>query len=109
MIQHLAQEYSYDSLTSPVACKDLINATMRAHAALNKRGQVCIDDLVFVARIQPYLTNPFSQYDGEIIRLRAKGLGVKQICKEIRKVNYDHHVHIVIKKAELRGVLSPSE
>ena len=84
-VPHLARAFSYDSSTSPVACQDLIIATMRAHAALNKRSQVCIDDLVFIKRIQPYLTNPFSPYEGRIVRLSAKGLSLEEICKKIGK------------------------
>ena len=108
-IDHLAKEFSYDSLNSSIGCKDLIEATMRAHAALNKRRQVCVDDLVFVKRIQPYLTNPFSPHGGKIVRLRAKGLSIDEICKAIHKSNYRQQVQRVIKKAELRGILSPSE
>jgi len=108
-IEHLAKEFSYASLNSPISCQDLIKATMRAHAALNKRSQVCVDDLVFVKRIQPYLMNPFSPFDGRIVRLRAQGFSIDEICKAIGKGNYRRHVQRVIKKAELRGILSPKE
>jgi hypothetical protein len=108
-IDHLAKEFSYDSLNSPIGCKDLIEATMRAHAALNKRSYVCVDDLIFIKRMQPYLKNPFSPYDGKIVRLRAQGLSIRKICKDIGKGNYEQRVQRVIKKAELRGTLSPSE
>jgi hypothetical protein len=107
IMPHLAQEFSYDTLTSPVACQDLIKATLRAHAALNKRNRVCVDDLVFVKKIQPYLVNPFSPHEGQIVRLRVQGLSIGQICKEIGKGNYQQHVQRVIRKAELRGILSP--
>jgi hypothetical protein len=107
IVQHLTQEFSYDSLNSPVSCKDLIKATLRAHAALNKRNTVCIDDLVFVKRIQPFLTNVFSPYEGRIVRLRAQRLSLRQICQEIGKGNYQQQVQRVITKAELRGILSP--
>jgi hypothetical protein len=107
IIQHLAQEFSYDSLNSPVSCKDLIKATMLAHAAINKRNTVCIDDLVFVKRIQPYLTNVFSPYEGKIVRLSAQGLSLRQICQEIGKGNYQQQVQRVLKLARLRGILSP--
>jgi hypothetical protein len=108
-IKHLAMEFSYDSLNSPISCQDLIKAIMRAHAALNKRSQVCVDDLVLITRIQPYLTNPFSPYDGKIVRLRAQGLSIDEICKAIGKGNYRQHVQRVIEKAKLRGILSPTE
>lgn len=107
VIEHLAKEFSFDSLNSPVSCQDLIKATLRAHAALNKRRQVCVDDLVFVKKIQPYLTNPFSPHEGKIVRLRAKGLSIAEICKAIHKGNYQQQVQRVIRKAELRGILSP--
>jgi hypothetical protein len=109
IIQHLAQEFSYDSLTSPVACQDLIKAVLRAHAALNKRSEVCSDDLVVVMLIQPFLRNPFSPFEGQIVRLRAKGLSIEEICRSLHKGNYAQQVQRVIKKAELRGILSPSE
>lgn len=109
IIQHLANEFSYDSLTSPMACQDLIKALLRAHAALNKRSEVCVDDLVVLMRIRPFLRNPFSPFEGQIVRLRAKGLSIKEICKAIGKGNYEQQVQRVIKKAELRGILSPSE
>lgn len=108
-IEHLSKEFSADSLNSPVSCQDLIKATMHAHAALNKRNQVCVDDLVFVTRIRPYLKNPFSPYDGRIVRLRAKGSSIDEICKAIHKGNYGQQVQRVIKKAELRGILPPSD
>jgi hypothetical protein len=109
IVPHIAQQFSFDSLTSPVACQDLINAAMCSHASLNKRHDLCIDDLVFVKRIQPFLVNLFSPYEGKIVRFRAKGLGIEQICKAIHKGNYGQQVQRVIKKAELRGILSPSE
>jgi hypothetical protein len=109
MVQHLAKEFSYDSLTSPVACQDLLKATLSAHSALNRRNRICVDDLMFVKRTQPYLTNPFSPYDGKIIRLRAQGLSIREVCKEIGKRNYEQQVQRVIKRAELRGILSPPE
>jgi hypothetical protein len=109
VVQHLAKEFSYDSLTSPIASQDLIMATLRAHSALNKRNRVCVDDLVFVKRIQPYITNPYSPYDGKIVMLRAQGLSIKEICKAIGKGNYEQQVQRVIKKAELRGILPPPD
>lgn len=109
IIQHLAQEFSYDSVTSPMACQDLIKAVLRAHAALNKRSEVCIDDLVVVMRVRPFLRNPFAPFEGRIVRLRAQGLSIRGICKEIGKPNYGQQVQRVIRKAELRGILSPPD
>ena len=108
-IDHLAKEFSYDSLNSPISCKDLIEATMRAHAALNKRSYVCVDDLIFIKRIQPYLKNPFSRYEGTIVRLSAQGLSPREICRILGKGNYEQQVWRVRRKAELRGILPPSE
>ncbi len=108
-IEHLSKEYSYDSLKSPISCKDLIIATLNAHAALNKRNEVCIDDFVLIKRIQPYLVNPFSPYEGKIVRLRAQGLSMNEIGKAIHKGNYIQQIQRVIKKAELSsniGILS---
>lgn len=109
IIKYQAKKYSYETLNSPVSCQDLIKAMMRAHAALNKRSSVCLDDLILVTMIQPYLKNPFSPHDGEIVRLRAQGLSLEEICKEIGKGNYKGHVQKVVKKAELRGILPPPE
>jgi hypothetical protein len=107
IVPHLAQEFSFDSSTSPVACQDLIKATMCAHASLNKRSRLCIDDLIFVKRIQPYLKNPFSPYESTIVRLSAQGLNPSEICRRLGKGNYEQQVLRVRRKAELRGVLSP--
>jgi DNA-binding NarL/FixJ family response regulator len=105
IIQHLAQEFSYDSMTSPVACQDLIKAALRAHAALNQRSEVCVDDLVVVVRIRPFLRNPFSPHEGQIVRLRAEGLSVDEICRALHKGNYRGYVQRTIDKAKLRGIL----
>jgi hypothetical protein len=75
LIRHFAKDFSYASLSSPVSSQDLIKATLRAHASLNKRDKVCMDDLRFVLMLRPYLTNPFSPYEGKIVRLRAQGPG----------------------------------
>jgi hypothetical protein len=102
VIRHLAQEFSYASLNSQISCQDLIKATLQAHAALNKRKQVCSDDLHYVKCIQEYLTNPFSKYEGQIVRYAADGL----ICKKIGKdSNYRQQVERIIEKAQLRGIL----
>jgi hypothetical protein len=41
LVRHVALGFSYASLTSPIASQDLIKATLRAHASLNKRDKVC--------------------------------------------------------------------
>jgi hypothetical protein len=106
IVKHLAQEYSYNSLNSPVACQDLIKGTLRAHASLNRRTEVCEDDVIFVAEVRPYLRNPFSPYEGMIVKLSAQGLGTGEICRTIRKPDtYKQQVLRVIRKAELRGIL----
>jgi hypothetical protein len=105
MIKVLAREFSYASLTSPVSCQDLIKGTLRAHAALNKRSQVYNDDLRFVMMIRPYLVNPFSPYEGKIVKYAAQGLSVREIARKIGKPNYIQQIQRVIKKAELRGIL----
>lgn len=108
-IQHLAKGFSYDSLTSSMACQDLIKALLRAHAAFNHRGEVCFDDLVVVLRARNFLRNPFSPFEGQIVRLRAKGQSINEICCAIGKGNYEQQVQRVIRKAELRGILSPPD
>ena len=106
-IDHNAKEFSFDSLSSSIGCKDLIEATMRAHAALNKSSYLCVDDLIFIKRIQPYLKNPFSPYEGTIVRLSAQGLNPREICRILGKSNYERQVWRVRRKAELRGILPP--
>lgn len=105
LIRHLAQEFSYASLTSPIGCQDLIKGTLRAHASLNKRKQVCIDDVRFVLMIRRYLKNPFSPYEGKIVKYAAQGLSLREIALEIGKPNYIQQIQRVIRKAQLRGIL----
>ena len=105
IVKHLAKEFSYLSLNSQVGCQDIIKAVLRAHASLNKRSQVCMDDVRFVLRIKPYLVNPFSPFEGLIVKYRAKGLSISQIEQKIGKSNYRQQIQRVIKKAELRGIL----
>ena len=109
LIRHFAKDFSYASLSSPVSSQDLIKATLRAHASLNTRDEVCMDDLRFVLMLRPYLTNPFSPYEGKIVRLRAQGLSFGKIEKELGKVNYIQQIQRVVKKAELRGVLDRAD
>ena len=104
-IEHLARDFSYASLKSRIGCQDLIKATLAAHAALNKRREVCRDDLQFVEMIQRYLVDPFSPYEGRIVKYRAEGLSFREIARKIGKPNYLQQIQRVIKKAELRGIL----
>jgi hypothetical protein len=108
LVQKLAKDISYDMLNSPIGCSDLIRATMMANATLNKRTTLCADDLNLIHKIRPYLINPFSPYDGRIVRLRSMGLSIDEISKEIGKGNYRRQIERVIEKAKLRGVLSPN-
>jgi hypothetical protein len=106
VIRHISQEFSYESLNSIVGCQDIVNATLRAHSALNKRKETCVDDIRFVASIKKYLKNPFSPYEGQIVRLRAEGLSVPEICRKIGKTqSYRQQAERFIEKAQLRGIL----
>jgi hypothetical protein len=105
LIKHIAREFSYTSLISPTGMQDTIKGTIRAHASLNKRSQVCSDDLKFLFAIQPYLTNPFSPYEGLVVKYRAQGLSYREIERKIGKRNYVKQISLVVKKAELRGIL----
>lgn len=105
VVRHLAQEFSYLTLTSLVACQDLIKGLLRAHASLNKRSQVCMDDVKVVLMVRPYLVNQLSPYEGLIVKHRAQGLSVREIAHKIGKANYNKQIQRVIKKAELRGIL----
>jgi hypothetical protein len=104
-IKYIAQDYAFMSLVSPTGMQDILKAILRAHAALNKRSQVFGDDLQFVLMIQPYLTNPFSPYEGLIVKYRAQGLSYREIEQKLNKRNYIRQIERVVKKAELRGLL----
>lgn len=105
LITYLAREFSYSSLKTFIGCQDLIKATLKAHASLNKRNTVCEDDIKFVRMIQDYLTNPFSPYEGLVIRYKAQGFSIRDICKKIGKPNYGNQAEKIIHKAQLRGIL----
>ena len=104
-----AKKFSYLSLQTYVGCQDLIKALVRAHAALNQRNEVCIDDFALVSMVEPYLVNPFSPYEGRIVELWAEGnMSSRALCKAIGKSeNYHTQVERVIEKARLRGILPP--
>jgi hypothetical protein len=78
---------------------------MRAHAALNKRKEVCMADVKLVLMVRPYLVNPMSPFEGLIVKYRAQGLSLRAIAEKIGKRNYNRQIQRVIKKAELRGIL----
>jgi len=105
LIEIQAREFSYLSLQSYVGCQDLIKGLVRAHAALNKRKEVCTDDFALVSYVKEFLVNPFSPYEGQIVKLRAQGLSYRSIEKAIGKSNYLHQIYEVVKKAQLRGIL----
>lgn len=105
LIKSQAREFSYLSLRSFIGCQDLIKGVVRAHASLNNRQEVCTDDFALVSMIKGYLVNPFSPYEGKIVKYRAQGLSYRDICKKIGKPNYIHQVQAVVKKAQIRGIL----
>lgn len=106
LIEKLAREFSYISMRSFVGCQDLIKGLARAHAALNKRTDVCSDDFEFVLLVEPYLVDPFSKYVGQIIEHRAQGYSYREICRKIGKdENYKDQVGAVCRLAQLRGIL----
>jgi hypothetical protein len=104
-IQEQAQEISYQSLKGFIACQDLIKGLLKAHASLNQRCEICDDDLMLLDMIKPYLTNPFSPYEGQIVKLRAQGLSYNKIQEAIGKKNYRRQIQKVIQKAQIRGIL----
>lgn len=105
LIKIQAREFSCLSLRSFIACQDLIKGTVRAHASLNNRKGFCTDDFALVPMIKGYLINPFSPYEGQIVKYSAQGLSYRGICKKIGKPNYIHQVQSVVKKAQIRGIL----
>jgi len=104
-IRYLAQDFSYMSLKTFIGCRDIIKATLKAHASLNHRDEVCRDDLEFIRMIKDYLVNPFSPYEGKVDKYRAEGFSIRDICKKIDRPNYIKQVQRVVQKAELRGIL----
>lgn len=105
LIKIQAREFSHLSMRSFVGCQDIIKALVRAHAALNKRKGLCTDDFYIVSLIKPYLTNPFSPYEGQIVKLRAQGFSYRDIQNAIGKPNYLRQIQRVVKRAQIRGVL----
>lgn len=106
LVERLAEDFSYLAMRSYIGCQDLIKGLVLAHAALNKRREVCSDDFAFVSLIIPYLTDPFSRNVGTIIKLRAQGLSYRKICEKLGKEeDYKDQVGDVVKLASLRGVL----
>jgi hypothetical protein len=104
-IKKIAKDYAYLSMRTFVGVQDLIKGTMKAHASLNKRKEVCTDDLQFVLMLKPYLVNPFNP-EGMIVKLRAQGLSFDKICLKIgRTPNYRQQVERVLEKAKIRGIL----
>ena len=104
-IQRQAREYSYLSLKGFIGCQDLIKGIVRAHAALNKRQEICDDDFKLLSMIKPCLTNPFSPYEGQIVKLRAQGFSYNKIQEAIGKKNYRRQIQRVVEKAQIRGIL----
>jgi len=110
VIRHLAQEFSYLSLKTFIGCQDLIKGTLKAHASMNDRDHICRDDIEFVEMVKEYLVNPFSPYEGRIVKYRAQGFSYRDICKKLGKSgSYLGQVQRVVKKAELRGILDVKE
>lgn len=105
LIKIQARQFSYLSMRSFVGSQDIIKAIVRAHAALNKRKQLCTDDFYIVTLIKPYLINPFSPYEGQIVKLRAQGLSYREIQEKIGKKNYLRQIQRVVKQAQIRGIL----
>lgn len=101
-----AKRWSYLSLRSFIGCQDSIKAIIRAHAALNNRKQLCLDDLYFVSLVRPYLVNPFNPFEGKIVELKAQGLTNTEICQKLGKSRgYSTQVRRIVEKARLRGIL----
>ena len=105
-IELQAKKWSHLSLRSFIGCQDVIKAIVRAHAALNNRKHLCLDDLYFVCLVRPYLINPFNPLEGRIVRLKAQGLSNAEICRRLGKTRgYSTQIERVSEKARLRGIL----
>lgn len=105
LIKIQARELSLLSLRSFIGCQDLIKGAVRAHASLNNRKGFCTDDFALISMMKGYLVNPFSPYEGQIVKYSAQGLSYRDICNKIGKPNYIHQVQSVVKKAQIRGIL----
>lgn len=106
LIQNQAREFSCLSIRGFIGCQDLIKGVVRAHASLNKRQEVCDDDFEFSLMIKDYLTNPFSPYEGQIVKYASQGLSYRSICRKIGKPpSYIKQVHSVVNKARIRGII----
>lgn len=106
VIGNLAQEFSFMSLRTFTGCQDLIKATLMAHASLNRRKLVCVDDVNFLNMIKRYLVNPFSPYEGLIVEYAFQGFSVADILKKIGKTEkYRNQVYRVLDTARIRGIL----
>lgn len=106
LVQHEAREFSYLSLKGFIGCQDLIKGTVRAHASLNRRKEICDDDFNFVLLTKGYLTNPFSPHEGKIVKYASQGLSYRDICKKIGKpASYVRQVQSVVGKARIRGII----
>jgi hypothetical protein len=104
-----AREFSYLSLRSYVGCQDLIKGLVQAHAALNQRSEICTDDFALLSLVKPYLIDPFSPYEGQVVKLRASGLSYREIQERIGKNNYLRQIQRVVSKATIRGILAPEK
>lgn len=105
LIKIQARDFSYLSMRSFIGSQDIIKALVRAHAALNKRKQLCTDDFYVVSLIKPYLINPFLPYEGLVVKLRAQGLSYRQIQKQIGSNIKIRQIQRILKKARIRGIL----
>jgi hypothetical protein len=106
LIQREARDFSYLSLKGFVGCQDIIKGLMRTHASLNKRRGTCDDDLDLLSMAKNYLANPFSPYDGKIVKYASQGVSYRTICKNIGKPeSYVKQVRSVVERARIRGII----
>ena len=106
LIKLEARKLSYLMLRSFISAQDLMKGTVRAHASLNNRKNVCSDDFYFLFLIKPYFVNPFNLDEIRIIQLRAKGMGYGAICKAIGwSNNCRQQVKRIIIRNKMRGIL----
>ncbi len=106
LIKIRAWEFSHLSVRSYVGSQDIMKAFVRAHAALNNRKYVCLDDFYVLSLLKQYLIDPFNPSESMIIRLRAKGIGYGEICQKIGwPTTCRQQVKRIIKRAEMRGIL----
>jgi hypothetical protein len=87
---------------------DQIKSLCSAHAGLNGREKIGVDELFFINTLIPYFDNPFAPNEHKIIEFARQGRSQKDICLLLDKSpeKYQPYVSKVVKKAKMRGLIT---